>query len=120
MEEIWKDIPIQTQMGQKYQVSNLGNVRVCREIIPGYFHYKAVSIFASRYRNVCLCGRIYKVARLVAQAFIGPQPKGIYVNHIDGVKHNDNITNLEYVTPSENIKHALRIGLRKRYYPMKS
>lgn len=118
MEE-WKLIPVQTRMGQKYEVSNRGNIHVCREIIPGYWHTKTTPVFASNYRKVNLCGKIYKVAHLVAAAFIGPREPGMCINHIDGNKHNDSISNLEYVTPSENQKHALRIGLRQRYYPKK-
>ena len=47
----------------------------------------------------------YKVHRLVASAFI-PIPDGKYqVNHIDGNKVNNSITNLEWVTDAENKEH---------------
>ncbi len=52
-----------------------------------------------------------KVHKLVAEAFIGPRPKGLDINHIDAVKTNNNASNLEYVTRSENVKHAYRHGL---------
>lgn len=48
---------------------------------------------------------------LVAAAFIGPRPEGHEVNHKDGIKTNTCAGNLEYVTPSENLLHAWRIGL---------
>jgi hypothetical protein len=54
-----------------------------------------------------------KVHNLVAQAYIGERPKGMQVNHKDGNKLNNNFSNLEYVTPSENLRHAVRMGLRK-------
>ena len=46
------------------------------------------------------------VHQLVALAFLGAPNEGQEVNHIDGVKDNNCIGNLEYVSPSENIRHA--------------
>jgi len=45
------------------------------------------------------------VHRLVCMAFIGPQPNGLQVNHIDGNKENNAISNLEYITKSYNQLH---------------
>ncbi len=50
---------------------------------------------------------------LVALAFLGPPPERHEVNHIDGDKTRNGLTNLEYLTRSENNKHAYRIGLRR-------
>lgn len=56
-----------------------------------------------------------RVHRLVAEAFIGPNPfEGAEVNHIDGNKKNNRASNLEYTTKQENIDHAVREGLVKR------
>jgi len=51
------------------------------------------------------------VHRLVALTFIGELPCGLHTNHIDGIKTNNNVSNLEYVTPLENTRHAIEIGL---------
>lgn len=50
------------------------------------------------------------VHQLVLRAFLGYSD--LQVNHIDGIKTNNHISNLEYVTQSENMKHAFRIGLK--------
>jgi hypothetical protein len=50
--------------------------------------------------------------RLVMAAFAGPCPPGQQVNHINGVKTDNRLENLEYVTPSENTRHAVRLGLK--------
>lgn len=49
--------------------------------------------------------------RLVFSAFVGPIPDGLEINHIDGVKTNNRIENLELVTAKENCAHAVRLGL---------
>lgn len=49
------------------------------------------------------------VHSVVASAFLGRCPSGKEVNHKDGIKSNPNVTNLEYVTRSENLIHAYRI-----------
>ena len=53
------------------------------------------------------------VHRIVATTFIpNTDPKKIFVNHKDGDKQNNNVSNLEWVTPSENSIHAYQTGLR--------
>jgi hypothetical protein len=54
------------------------------------------------------------VHQLVLRAFVGPCPLGQEANHRDGVKSNNRLANLEYVTPSENNQHAWDTGLMPR------
>ena len=49
--------------------------------------------------------------RLVAKAFLAPDPVRSIVNHKDGDKTNNNVSNLEWCTLGENVLHALRAGL---------
>lgn len=99
-----------------YSVSNLGRVRreaPARGTYPGNMlsskgsrgFYPSVAIHRSGFR-----GR-RRIHDLVTEAFLGPKPSGMYVNHKDGDKTNNRLDNLEYVTPSENAQHAIRSGL---------
>ena len=113
--EIW--LPIKGYEGL-YEISNLGRVKSLPKVrgraVTGEKILK--SHVVNGYEMVMLC-RNYKtfnasVHRLVAQAFI-PNPKNKpHINHIDGNKANNNIENLEWCTPSENMMHAYRTGLK--------
>jgi hypothetical protein len=53
-----------------------------------------------------------KVHRLVAEAFLGPRSAPFEVNHIDGDKTNNRASNLEWVSPDANVRHAYASGLK--------
>ena len=103
-----------------YEVSDTGRVRrvtphklgtrwpVDRELTPqlqGRDSHHA-------YLRVKIGQKYVPVAHLVATAFLGPRPDGHEVNHKDGNKQNNSVTNLEWVTHKENVQHALQLGLR--------
>ena len=61
--------------------------------------------------------KVVQVHRLIAQTFI-PNPKNKpQVNHKDGNKLNNDVSNLEWVTVQENIVHAFENGLNKGSKP---
>lgn len=107
MKEIWKDVP--GYFG-KYQVSDKGNVK--RFTSNGT--YKPMSIIgrANGYRQVKLCRngiyKVYLVHRLVALTFIPNPSNYTEVNHIDGVRHNNSIDNLEWISHRDNIIHSYK------------
>lgn len=47
---------------------------------------------------------------LVAEAFLGPKPDGLEVNHKNRDTHDNRVANLEYITHAENLQHAHRSG----------
>ena len=58
--------------------------------------------------------KVLRIHRLVAETFLGPVPPGMEVNHKDGDKGHNSRENLEYVTRSQNMKHAMDRG----FYPI--
>ena len=112
MKEIWKDI---AGFEGRYQVSNKGNVKSLRyrghngeSLLKLSKHHTGylIVILGKEPAKVCL------VHQLVAKAFIPLVEGKNFVNHIDGDKHNNCVSNLEWVTTQENITHAIKTGLR--------
>ena len=119
MEEIWKEIP-----GYEgyFEVSNLGNFRSKDRMVP----YKSggalrkypgkflkVEQMQDGYQRIVLMKdaikKRYMCHSLVALAFI-PNPNNLeQVNHKDGVRNNNCISNLEWCTNTENQHHALEV-----------
>ncbi len=98
-----------------YEVSNLGNVRsVPRKwgkFIRGAARKPALSRLGYYRLSLKRYGRLScrTVHSLVAEAFIGPVPPGSCVNHLDGIKSNNKLSNLEICTNSENHIHRSRV-----------
>jgi hypothetical protein len=55
--------------------------------------------------------KTHPIHRLVAHAFLGARPDGLQINHKSGVKSDNRVENLEYITPGENTRHAIAAGL---------
>lgn len=68
---------------------------------------------------LCVCvkhSKWYKVHRLVALMFIPNPDNKPTVNHKDGNKQNNHVTNLEWATNTEQMQHANRLGIMKPVY----
>jgi len=120
MEEIWRMVP---SCEPRYiEVSNLGRVRNGK---TGHMFSEAPTA-GSRIRKDGTRSLGYRVIpwleggkqtiryvhRLVAEAWLGECPDGMQVNHVDGNSINNAVPNLEYCTPSQNIRHAYANGLK--------
>jgi HNH endonuclease/NUMOD4 motif len=124
MEQVWKIVPNTNNL---YEASNFGMIRRCLGTIKnrpdGGVRKVGGKILSqktkkNKYKEVSLylepqVGKMMYVHRLVYMAFVGDIPNGMSINHIDGNKANNNISNLELVTPSQNMKHAFDMGLSK-------
>ena len=103
-------------MEEHYEVSSHGNVRRTdgkpRKPQITYKGYLTLKMRA----EIPNVSKTRSVHSLVAEAFLGPKPTRAHqVNHIDGNKQNNNVTNLEWVTPSRNVHHSYEIGMRKSW-----
>jgi hypothetical protein len=111
----WRPVP---DYEQQYEVSNTGYIR---RIGRGYASRPGRLVKAGKhpcgYRVVSLWkhnrGRSFLVHRIVAAVFLGPIPEDEQVNHKDGDKTNNAVSNLEYVTRSGNVRHAMANRLMK-------
>lgn len=72
------------------------------------------AISAKGYYKVVLCRKTVEVHRAVAERFIPNPDNKCCVNHKDGDKGNNSVSNLEWVTHDENMKHAAETGLMQK------
>ena len=116
MKEIWKDL---YGFEDYYKISSNGNMfskRANRELKLNY--KKNGYVYCET--NVQSEVKTHRVHRLVAKTFLDNRENKPYVNHKDGNKSNNIVENLEWVTGTENNKHAIKTGLvnkiRNVYY----
>jgi hypothetical protein len=132
--EVWKDIKIDGLLNI-YQVSNLGNLKsiartktfihpITKKLTTFNFKEVILKPFTSKkgYLRVSLLfenntKKNFSVHVLVAKTFLNNDSSNkLQVNHINGIKNDNRIENLEWVTQSENSLHAFKLGLQKPKY----
>lgn len=103
--EIWKNI---SELNGKYQCSNLGRIRrINKDERSQKYKYLKFSETKCGYLSVNPTLNYRKrVHRIVAELFLDNNENKPYVNHKDLNKKNNNVSNLEWVTASENSQHA--------------
>lgn len=120
--EEWKDIK---GYEGKYQVSNFGRVKSLwfeHNTFNGIKKIQKEKILSQREDNLGYVSyglfkngkpKRVRAHKLVVEAFIGSIPKGLVVNHINGIKSDNRVENLEICTYSHNTKEAFRLGIIK-------
>ncbi len=123
MEELWKCIP---QYKGYYMVSSEGRIKtiegvrtrkdgqkfiIKEKILKPRVHRQGYLKIILSLNSEC---RSFFIHRLVAIAFLKQVVSKNQVNHIDGDKSNNYVSNLEWVDQFENMSHALSTGLKKK------
>ena len=99
------EIEITNRSGHKYYIDTNGVVinETTGDILKGRLK--------NGYHLVCINQKYHPVHRFVAMAFLERTDDRNFVNHIDGNKSNNHVSNLEWCTHQENVKHAVDTGL---------
>jgi len=108
--EVWKQIK---GYEGRYLVSNYGRIKSMPN--KSWSTERILKPVNQTYSFIDLCkdGKVKKLTihRIVANAFIDNPLNKPDVNHINGNKHDNRLENLEWVTKSENQRHAVKLGL---------
>jgi hypothetical protein len=119
--EEWRDV---IEYEGLYQVSNLGRVRSLDRFIghnkggKRFWQGRLIKPFETLegYNRVTLYKNGEKdyffIHRLVARAFFKPDPIRNHVDHLNGIRNDNRVENLRWVTPSENNEHITELGNR--------
>lgn len=110
--EIWREIT----ENSNYLISNTGKIRRNGSDTLHSMRDKKGYMVTDLYKNGLRSTK--RVHRLVAEEFLPNPDNKPEINHIDGDKHNNYVSNLEWVTKKENCRHAWNNGLARPSYGM--
>ena len=77
---------------------------------------KFVSLISNGYLQCTLFRKRFYIHRLVYEAWIGNIPNGYDIDHINGIKTDNRVSNLRAVSRSENLKHNYELGFKGSNY----
>lgn len=112
MEEVFKDV---VGFEDYFQISNLGRLfsKRSNKILKLHTNKSGYVSLATKIGGRQGINHCFKLHRVVAEAFLHNPDNKPEVNHKDGIKSNNIVTNLEWSTKSENIQHCNNLGLKR-------
>lgn len=116
LKEVWKDVK---GYEGKYQVSNTGKVLSLNYHREGYPNLLTLKTNSDGYKYVGLCKnnkvKTHRIHRLVAEHFLPLNLNpSLQINHKDEDKSNNNVNNLEWVTPKQNTNYGTCVKRRSQ------
>jgi len=117
MKEIWKDIVD----FENYQISNFGRVKSfmiskryksSERILKNLYDkngYVLVNLYTNKKNHT------FRLHQLIGKHFINNPHNYTQLNHLNGIKTDNSVENLEWVTAQENITHSIETGLRYKH-----
>lgn len=111
-EVLWKTLVYNGETFEKFEVSSDGRIRniKTKRVYKTWINHKG-------YEQVCVSlgstgkKKVFKIHKAIAETFIPNPEHKPEVNHKDGNKLNNSVSNLEWVTSVENMRHASNSGL---------
>lgn len=108
---MWKALPFD----DRFEVSDQGEIRSW--CLPGQNSGRRETPLLRKthtnhngYTVVAICRKQYRVHRLVMEAFVGPCPAGCNVDHINGLRYDNRLSNLRYLDKAKNCAQGKMYG----------
>lgn len=85
-------------------------------VISNTWRKRSVSLKSNGYLQCTIFRKRFYIHRLVYEAWVSNIPKGYDIDHINGIKTDNRVSNLRAISRSENLKHNYELGFKGSNY----